>query len=321
MKHFFHTLTLAACAAFAATGAHADASYPNKPVRIVVPFSPGGSSDNATRVLAEQLTKDWKQPVIVDNKPGANGSLGAAQVAKSAADGYTIYLAPVSIGTVNLFVKKPGFDPEKDLLPVTLVARGDYVLNVNKDVPVNSIGELAEYARKNPGKLFHGSFGGGSWLAFEQLAERLNFQVTNVSYRGEAPALTALMGGEIQVMFSTLTSARPFIETQKIKALGLTSRQRSKIAPDVKSADESGAKGFYVDFWFGLMVPAGTPPAVINKINAGVASALARPDIKGRLFGMGLNAESSTPAEFGKLVKFESERWVSTAKRIGLEPQ
>lgn len=321
MKNFTRNLTLALCGTFAAVTAQADSDFPNKPVRIIVPFAAGGSSDNLTRVLAEQLTKDWKQPVIIDNKSGANGSIGASLVSKSAPDGYTIYLAPVSIGTVNLFIKKPGFDVEKDLIPVTLLARGDYVLNVNKDVPVNTIAELADYSRKNPGKLFHGSFGGGSWLAFEQLSESLNFNVTNVNYRGEAPALTALMGGEIQVMFSTLASARPFIETKKIKALGLTSKNRSTIAPDIKSADESGAKGFYVDFWFGLMVPAGTPPEIVKKINAGAAAALNRPDIKGRLFGMGLNASPSTPAEFGELVKFESERWVNTAKRIGLEPQ
>lgn len=320
MKYLTRNLTMAVCAAFATGGALADA-YPDKAVRIVVPFAAGGSSDNATRVLAEQLAKDWKQAVVVDNKPGANGSIGAAQVAKAPADGYTIYLAPVSIGTVNLFIKKPGFDVEKDLMPVTLVARGDYVLNVNKDVPVNTIAELADYSRKHPGKLFHGSFGGASWLAFEQLSETLNFNVTNVNYRGESPALTALMGGEIQVMFSTLTAARPFIEANKIKALGLTAKKRSTIAPNIKSADESGAKGFYVDFWFGLMVPAGTPPEIVKKINASTAAALNRPDVKGRLFGMGLNAAPSTPEEFGKVVKFESERWVSTAKRINLEPQ
>ncbi len=311
------------CALFGLTlsiAAHAQDSFPSKTVRIVVPFAPGGSADNSARILAEQLSNKWRQPVIIENKPGANASLGASQVAKSPADGYTILYTPVSIGTVNLFVKSPGFDPLKDLAPVTQVARGDYVLAVQKDLPVSSIGEFANYARANAGKVFHGSFGGGSLLAFTQLGEVLNFQVTNVPYRGESPAITDLMGGQIHAMFSTLVTARPYIESGKIKALGLSSKSRSPIAPDIKSADESGAKGFYVDFWFGLTVPAGTPTAVIRTINADVREVLARSDVKGRYFGMGLTASPTTPEQFGKIIKHESERWVETAKTAGIEP-
>lgn len=302
-------------------GACAQGAFPNKAVKIVVPFAAGGSSDNSARILAEHLANKWKQPVVIENKPGANGSLGASLVAKSPADGYTILYTPVSIGTVQLFIKKPGFDPLKDLTPVTQVARGDYVLNVQNSLPVNTIGEFAAYARKNSGKVLHGAFGGASMLAFEQLGEMLNFQVTNVPYRGESPALTALMGGEIQAMFSTLTTARPFIESGRIKALGLASKNRSPIAPNIKSADESGAKGFYVDFWFGLTVPAGTPPDIIRLINADVTEVLSRTEVKGRLFAMGLSASPTTPDQFGQIIKHESERWVGAAKRAGIEPQ
>lgn len=321
MKKNLGTLFLAIAGSFTAVAAQAQADFPNKPVRIIVPFAPGGSADNSARILADQLTKRWKQSVIIENKPGANGALGAAQVAKSAADGYTIYYAPVSIGTINLFIKKPGFDVKKDLVPVTQVARGDYVLNVQKDLPVNTIGEFASYARANPTKVFHGYFGGASLLAFEQLAEKQNFPVTNVAYRGEALALTALIGGEIQAMFSTLSSARPFIEAGKIKALGVLSKTRSAIAPEIKSAEESGIKGFDVNFWFGLMVPTGTPASTINTINAAVNEELSNEEVKGRFYTMGLTAAATTPAEFGKIVQYESERWVETAKRIGLEPQ
>lgn len=311
---------LPALLGLAAAFAHAQAPFPSRTVKIVVPFAAGGSSDNSARILAEHLAGKWKQPVIIDNKPGANGALGAAQVAKSPADGYTILYTPVSIGTVNLFVKNPGFNPATDLLPVTQVARGDYVLAVNKDLPVSNIGQFASYARANPGKIFHGSFGGGSQLAFLQLGELLNFQVTNVPYRGESPALTDLMAGQIQAMFSTLVTARPYIESGKIKALGLASKARSPIAPEIKSADESGAKGFYVDFWFGLTVPAGTPPAVIRSLNADVAEVLGRSDVKGRYFGMGLTVAPTSPEQFGKIIKHERERWVDTAKRAGIEP-
>ncbi len=321
MKSFAHTLSLAIGALLVAATTHAQSDFPTKAVKIVVPFAPGGSSDSSARILAEQLSLKWKQPVIIENKPGANGALAASFVAKSPANGYTILYTPVSIGTVNLFVKDPGFDPLKDLTPVTQVARGDYVLNVQKDLPVNTIGEFADYARKNAGKVFHGSFGGASQLAFEQLADTLKFRATDVPYRGEAPAFAALMGGEIQAMFSTLTTARPFIEAGKVKALGLTSKSRSPIAPEIRSADESGAKGFYVDFWFGLTVPSGTPPEIVHRIQADVGDVLGRPDVKERFLGMGLTAAPTSPQEFGRIIKYESERWVDTARRVGLRPQ
>ena len=321
MKNLARTLLVAGLGAWLPMAASAQAPFPTKPVRIVVPFVPGGSSDSSARLVAEHLSAKWKQPVLVENRPGANGALGAAQVAKAAPDGHTIYYAPVSIGTVNLFVKNPGFDPLKDLAPVTLVARGDYVLNVNKDVPVGTIAEFAQYARANEGKVFHGAFGGGSQLAFEHLGHLLGFRATNVSYRGEAPAITALIGGEVQAMFSTLTTARPYIESGRIKALGLASKTRSPIAPDIRTADESGARGFYVDFWFGLMVPGGTPPALVRTINADVKDTLSSPAIRGRFFGMGLTASPTTPEEFGRIVRYESERWVETARRAGVEPQ
>lgn len=317
----FRTWTICALLAVAVFPATAQTKYPEKAVKIVVPFAPGGSSDSATRILAEQLGAMWKQPVIVENKPGATATIGAAQVANSAADGYTILLAPVSIATVKLFVKNPGFDPVKDLLPVTQIARGDYVLSVHKDLPVNTMGELAAYAHKNPGKVFDATFGGSSMLAFQQFAEVMNFERQNVLYRGEALAISALIGGEVQAAFSTLTAAKPFIDSGRIKAIGIPSKTRSPIAPNIKTSDESGAKGFYADFWFGLMVPKGTPEDVRKKIEIDVAEALARKDVKDRLYAIGLTAKSSTADEFGKLIQYEATRWVDTAKRSGLEPQ
>lgn len=317
------TLTLGLTATLAIWGlpAAAQSGFPERTVKIVVPFAPGGSSDSATRILAEQLSNTWKQSVVVENKPGANGSIGAAQVARAAADGYTLLLAPVSVGSVNLFIKNPGFDPLNDLLPITQIAEGDYVLSVRNDVPAKTLAEFGAYARKNPGKVFDGTFGGGSMLAFQQFADQMQFQRQNVSYRGEALAINALLAGEIQAVFSTLTAARPFIDSGKIKALGIPSKTRSPIAPTIPSADESGAKGFYVNFWFGLMAPKGTPAEVVKKINADVATALAGTQVKGRLYSMGLIAKSSTPEAFGKLVQLENTRWVDTAKRAGIQPQ
>ena len=299
----------------------AQSGFPDRTVKIVVPFAPGGSSDSATRILAEQLGAKWKQSVVVENKPGANGSIGAAQVARSPADGTTLLLAPVSIGSINLFLKNPGFDPLTDLLPITQIAEGDYVLSVRNDIPAKTMAEFGAYARNNTGKVFDGTFGGGSMLAFQQFADQMKFQRQNVSYRGEALAINALLAGEVHAVFSTLTAARPFIDSGKIKALGIPSKTRSPIAPQVPSADESGAKGFYVNFWVGLMAPKGTPADVVKKINADVAEALASPQVKGRLYSMGLIAKSSTPEAFGKLVQLENTRWVNTAQRAGIQPQ
>lgn len=299
----------------------AQSSFPERTVKIVVPFAPGGSSDSATRILAEQLSSKWKQSVVVENKPGANGSIGAAQVARAAADGSTLLLAPVSVGSIQLFVKNPGFDPLTDLVPITQIAEGDYVLSVHKDVPAKTLAELGAYARKHPGKVFDGTFGGGSMLAFQQFADQMQFQRQNVSYRGESLALNALLAGEVQAVLSTLTAARPFIDSGRIRALGIPSKTRSPIAPQIPSADESGAKGFHVNFWFGLMAPKGTPPEVIKKIHTDVAEALAGTQVKGRLYSMGLVAKSSTPEAFGKLVQFENTRWITTAQRAGIQPQ
>ncbi len=236
----------------------AQGSFPDKAVKIVVPFAPGGSSDSATRILAEQLSAKWKQSVVVENKPGANGAVGASQVARATPDGYTLLLAPVSIGTVQLFVKNPGFDPLADLVPITQIAEGDYVLVVRNDVPAKTLAEFGAFARKQPVKVFDGTFGGGSMLAFQQFADQMKFQRQNVSYRGEALALNALLAGEVHAVFATLTAARPFIDSGKIKALGIPAKNRSPIAPTIASANESGAKGFHVNFWFGLMAPKGT---------------------------------------------------------------
>ena len=313
--------SIAAALALCVLPAAAQSSFPDRTVKIVVPFAPGGSSDSATRILAEQLATKWKQSVVVENKPGANGSIGAAQVVRAAPDGTTLLLAPVSIGSVNLFLKNPGFDPLTDLVPVTQIAEGDYVLSVRNDVPAKTMAEFGTYARNNPGKVFDGTFGGGSMLAFQQFADQMKFQRQSVSYRGEALALNALMAGEVHAVLSTLTAARPFIDSGRIKALGIPSKLRSPIAPNIAAADESGAKGFYVNFWFDLMAPKGTSDEVRKKINADVAEALAQAQVKGRLYSMGLIAKPSSAEAFGKLVQFESTRWVETAQRAGIQPQ
>ncbi|MDY0272449.1 MAG: tripartite tricarboxylate transporter substrate binding protein [Advenella sp.] len=297
------------------------AKYPERPVKLVVPFAPGGSSDTASRILAEQLGKKWEQSVVIENKPGAAGSIGAMNVAKASADGYTLLVTPVSIGTIKLFLKNPGFDRDKDLTPITQFAKGDYVLVANKDLPVSSLPELINYAKTNPNSIFHAAFGGASRLTFEGLVMANKMNTENVNYRGEALALNALIAGEVQVMLSTLVGARPFIEAGRIKPLGLLARERSPILPDVPTAQENNIPGFDADFWFGLMAPAGIPEDIRKKIAQDVGEVLALPEIQQRFQELGLIAKSSTPEEFAKLIQHESERWVEIAKHAGIEPQ
>ncbi len=318
----FHALF--ACAilgGLANTSASAQGGFPERPVKLIVPFAPGGSSDSATRILAEQLGARWKQPVVVENKPGASGAIGALQVAKSAPDGHTLLVTPVSIGTIEIFLKNPGFDRSRDLAPITQFARGDYVLSVGRNVPVNSFAEFVQYTRAHPGQIFHGAFGGASMLAFEGFAQSQDIRPASVNYRGESLALNALMAGEVQAMLSTLMAAKPFIESGRIKAIGIPARERSPIAPQIPTAAEGGIPGFAADFWFGLMAPAGTPDAVRQKIAADVAEVLARPQVQQRFMQLGLVAKSSTPEEFAQLIRHESGRWTPVARKAGIEPQ
>lgn len=315
------TALVLASAALMGSFAYGQTGYPDRSVKLVVPFAPGGSSDSATRILAEQLGQKWKHPVVVENKPGASGSLGALQVAKSAADGYTLLVTPVSIGTIEIFLKNPGFDRNKDLTPITQFARGDYVLSVGKNVPVKNFAEFVKFAKSSPSGVFHGAFGGASMLAFDGFAQSQELRHENVSYRGESLALNALMGGEVQAVLSTLTAAKPFIDAGRIKAVGIPSKERSPLAPQIPTAGESGIKGFNADFWFGLMAPAGTPEVVRNKVAQDVAEILQRPQIQQRFLQLGLIAKSSKPEEFAQLIKYESERWIPVAKKSGIEPQ
>jgi tripartite-type tricarboxylate transporter receptor subunit TctC len=321
MKSIIQALGAIAFAALAAFPAVADTAYPDKQIRIVVPLAAGGSADAVARMVAEHLRQAWKQNVIVDNKPGASTTIGSAFVAKAPADGYNLLFTPVSIGTIKLYVKNPGFDPAKDLVPITQIARADYVLSTYRDFPAKTLGEFAAYARANPEKVFHGAGAGGQLLVFEQFANQAKFKSSQVNYRGEAPALTALAAGEVQMVVSSVFAARPFIDSGKVRALAVPAPARSAAAPQIPTAAEGGVPNFNIDFWFGLMAPAGTPPEVRKKIGDELASFLAKPETKEKFLALGLEARSSTAAEFGKLIDAETARWVEIAKRAGIEPQ
>ena len=295
------------------------AAYPTKPVRLVVPFPAGGTTDLLARAAAQKLSEAWGQQVIVDNRPGAAGNIGAELVAKSAPDGYTLLMGTVGTHAINasLYAKMP-YDHVKDFTPVILVAGVPNVLVVNPQVPVNSVPELIAYAKANPGKLNFASSGSGTsiHLSGELFKTMTGVQMTHVPYKGSAPALTDLIGGQVQVMFDNLPSSLAFIKAGKLRAIAVTSTTRAAALPDVPTVADT-VPGFEASSWFGILAPAGTPRDIVMKINGETAKWLASPDAKEKLAAQGANVASGTPEDFAKHIQAETAKWAKVVKESG----
>jgi tripartite-type tricarboxylate transporter receptor subunit TctC len=295
-------------------------AYPTKPIRIVVPFPPGGATDILARDVAQKLTDAWGQSVIVDNRPGAGGNIGSELVAKSAPDGYTLEMGTVGTHAINasLYAKMP-YDNVKDFVPIILVAGVPNVLEVNPALPVNSVPELIAYAKANPGKLNFASSGNGTsiHLSGELFKAMAGVEMTHVPYKGSAPALQDLIAGQVQVMFDNLPPSLPQIRAGKLRALAVTSAARAPALPDVPTVAEAGLPGFEASSWFGLLAPAGTPPAIVAQINAEVGKWLATPEAKENLAKQGANAAGGTPEDFAKHIAAETAKWAKVVKASG----
>ncbi len=315
-----HAMMLAMAMVFAMPGAHAQAPYPSKPIRIVVPFPAGGTTDILARAVALKLTETGGQPVVVDNRPGAGGNIGAELVAKSAPDGYTLLMGTVGTHAINpvLYAKIP-YDPQRDFAPVILVAGVPNVLVVNPALPVNSVQELIAYGKANPGKLNFASSGSGTsiHLSGELFKSMSGVPMTHVPYKGSAPALTDLLGGQVQLMFDNLPSALPHIKAGKLRALAVTGAQRAPALPDVPTVAEAGLPGFEASSWFGLLAPAGTPKDIIARLHAEVAKWLATPEARNRLAAQGANAVGNSPEEFAQFIATETVKWRRVVKESG----
>jgi tripartite-type tricarboxylate transporter receptor subunit TctC len=309
-----------AIAALAAANAVAQGAYPNKPVRIVVPFPAGGTTDLLARSAAQKLSEAWSQQVIVDNRPGAAGNIGSELVAKSPGDGYTLLMGTVGTHAINasLYAKMP-YDHVKDFVPVILVAGVPNVLVVHPSVPVNSVQELIAYAKANPGKLNFASSGNGTsiHLSGELFKTMTGVQMAHIPYKGSAPALTDLLGGQVQLMFDNLPSALPYIKAGKLRPLAVTSTTRAPALPDTPTVAESGVPGFEASSWFGLLAPAGTPRDVVIKINGEVAKWLDSPDAREKLAAQGANVASGSPEDFTKHIQAETAKWAKVVKDSG----
>lgn len=298
-------------------------AWPAKPVRIVVPFAPGGSTDVVARLVAQKLTAVWGQTVVVENRAGAGGNLGADVVAKSAPDGYTLLMASGSITiNPNLYKSMP-FDTKKDLLPITNVASGPMLVVVPDASPAKTLKDLIAMAKDKPGAVNFGSAGVGSQvhLAAENFADAAGVDVSHVPYKGEAPAYTDLIAKQTQFMVGNFAAASALLGNGRLRALAVTGKQRQPQLPEVPTAIEAGLPGFENYGWFGLLAPAGTPPDIVAKVHRDTVKVLAETETKARLYVQGMTPVASTPAEFGKQMDAELVRWATVVKNRKLQQQ
>ena len=302
---------------FAAISALAQ-NYPDKPVRFIVGFPPGSASDTLARILAQKMTEGWAQQVVVDPRPGATGNIAAEITAKAPPDGYTILLAATNHAIVASLYRKLPFDPIKDFTPVSHVSSAPAILAVHPSLPVKSAPDFIKLARSKPGQLNYGSSGSGATphLAMELLKTSTGVNIVHVPYKGIPPAIIDLLSGQIQAMFSTMAPAMPLVRAGRLRALAVSSEKRSPAAPDVPAMAEFIA-GFDATSWQGVLVPAGTPQAIVTKLNEAILNVLKIPEVNQRLINEGFIPVGSTPAQFGEFIKTETVKWAKVVKASG----
>ncbi len=315
----FLKAALLATAVLAAPLAHAQ-TWPAKAVKIVVPSPPGGSTDQIARAIGQKLSEAWGQPVLVENRPGAGLTLGADYVAKSPADGYTLLMGAVHHSIAQSVYKKLPYDFGKDLAPITMLAIVPNVLIVASANPAKNVAELIAKAKAQPGKLSYGSTGAGTahHLIGEQFNDMAGTDILHVAYKGSSPALVDLMGGQTTMMFDTVASCLPLIKAGKLRPLAVATARRSSALPDVPTLSEAGLTGFDIATWFGLMAPAGTPKAVIDKIHADATRILATPEMKKQWADMGSEPASATPEQMAAQIKAEIAKFAALAAKSKL---
>jgi tripartite-type tricarboxylate transporter receptor subunit TctC len=292
-------------------------TYPTKPIRMVVPFPPGGTTDILGRVAAQKLSEALGQQVIVDNRPGAGGNIGTEAVAKSPPDGYTLLTDPGSTLTINpsLFAKLP-FDPLKDFAPITILAAVPNLLVVHPSLPVRNVKELIALAKSKPGQLNYASSGAGqsTHLSMELFKSMAKVNMIHVPYKGSSPAITDLLGGHVLLMFDNMPSALPHAKAGKLRGIAVSTAKRSPVTPDVPTVAESGLPGFEVSVWFAVLAPATTPREIVDRLNGILVKALHAPDVRERLSSQGAEPIGDTPADFTAVMKRDLVKWAKVVK-------
>ncbi|QET04832.1 MULTISPECIES: tripartite tricarboxylate transporter substrate binding protein [Cupriavidus] len=302
--------SLAGAAAWRA--ASAAEPYPDKPIRIVVPYTPGGFNDTLARTVGEKLTAKWKQSVVVDNRPGGNTLIGNSLVAKSPPDGYTLLITPLPFAALPaLYGARLPYNATKDFTPVVWAASTQNVLVARNDLNLATVKDIVEFAKKQPGKLNYGSTGSGSsnHLSMELFEKMTGTKLTHIPYKGSGPAVVAMLGGEIDVLFDNLPNVINQIRAGKFRPIAVTGQQRSSLLPDVPTVAEAGVPGYEVNVWFGIQAPAGTPKDIVQRLNAEITKSLAEADVVKRFREQGVEVVGSSPAKFASLVDSEIEKW------------
>lgn len=325
MNHRYSLLVtvFAACALSVTSFAQAQtAAYPTKPVKIIVPFAPGGGSDFMARLLTKQLTEKLGQPVIVENRPGAGGNLGADIALKAPADGYTLLLTAASY-TVNPSVYKLSFDPLKDITPIAQLARGPFIIAVNPKLPVTTLKELVEYVKKEPGKLTYASAGNGSitHLVTEYFLDVAGIEIVHAAYKGTSPALTDTISGNVQLIFGTVASTLPFVKSGQLRALAVSTPKRLSALPEVPTAIEAGFPTYQVTNWHGLVGPKGMPKEIVAQLNKAVNASLNGAGMESGLASDGLAASGGSAEEFATLLASEMTRWGAIARKRNIRAE
>jgi len=314
---------IAALLCLAALGAQAQ-TYPAKPIRILIAQAPGSATDVISRVVGNRLGEALGQPIVIEARPGAGGALGTEAAARSAPDGYTLFMANNSTHGSNpaLYAKLP-YDAVNDFAPISLVASVPYVLVVDPSLPVNSVDQLIKLAKSAPGKMNFASAGNGSTHQFcgELLKSMAGIDMVHVPYKGSPPAIAGLLGGEVQMMFANLTDIGSQLRSGRVKALGVTTPKRAPLLPEVPTLDESGLPGFEIESWFGLLAPAGTPAPIIARLNAETLKVLARDDVRQALNAQGLQLEPGTPEQFAAHIKSEIAKFTRIARAAGIKAE
>jgi tripartite-type tricarboxylate transporter receptor subunit TctC len=307
----------------AAPAADSATRYPARPVRLLVPFAPGGGADTLARIITPKLSDAMGQTWIVDNRGGAGGNLAAELVANANADGHTVFMGFSTVLTVNPSLYKLAFNVQKDLQPVTLLATAQYILVIHPSVQAASVKELVALAKSKPGSLNYASAGVGSplHLAAELFKKRAGIDMVHIAFKGGGPAAAALVGGQVQVLFGSVASSLPHVKSGRLRALATTGAKRSKVAPDLPTIAESGYPGYEVGSWYAFVVPAGTPKAIVERIRNETIEALGHSDVQQAMTRQGLEPETSTPAQLAERIKRETAMWAGVIKDAGIKAQ
>ncbi len=311
---------LAALFLFFACFAAQAQSWPARPLRYIVPFPPGAFNDALARTVAAELPKAIGQPVLVENRPGGNTIIGTEAAARSPADGYTLFGAALPFSVVQTLYKT-SFDVTKDFAPITLAGVTPNLLVANPKVPVNNVAELLAYARANPGKLNYASTGNGSsnHLSFELFKAMTKTSITHIPYKGSAPAVTDLLAGQVDMMFDNTPNVLPHVRAGKLKAIAVSSKTRSALAPEVPTVDEAGVPGYDVTVWFGILTVAGTPRDIVQRLNAEIVKIIGSPEVRERFGKSGVEVVAGTPEQFGAFLKSEVARWAKVVQEAGIK--